>query len=147
MPEDQQLPIRPAACDFTRKINAAAWTMWKEEYRSTALDRGWTITTCTGRKGAKFPHLPYHLAGVMSRLRVNRWRTIHTAATCCCGSPVSFLHCLFQCAVLADHFKQLRSLCGDSREPLRSIILQDDDDERLLQAAKLIVSSEVAAYL
>ncbi|XP_076029848.1 uncharacterized protein LOC143018373 [Oratosquilla oratoria] len=48
LPNSKVTPIQPSANDFFGNIDRAAWDLWKSEYHSTAVKRGWPLRTCLG---------------------------------------------------------------------------------------------------
>ncbi|XP_076067748.1 uncharacterized protein LOC143040552 [Oratosquilla oratoria] len=110
LPNSKVTSIQPSAHDLFCKIDRAAWDLWKLEYHSTAVERGWLLKTCLGPTPPTFSTLPPYIAATVSRIRVNHWRTKYTTSRCTCGAEVSFKYCLFLCPELEAHFRPLRTI-------------------------------------
>ncbi|XP_076069690.1 uncharacterized protein LOC143041563 [Oratosquilla oratoria] len=149
--EDTAMLIPPSSGDTYKKINAAAWELWREEYETIAADRGWPTTTGTKPTHKTLTALPPHTLAMASRIRVNHWRTQYTDAACTCGKePASFNHCLFICPDLGHHFQHLRDLLGDPITALYRLRAGSNTDAgqgHLALAAKLTCSSPVGSLL
>ena len=67
-----------------------------------AWDRNWPMTECQGDSTeALFPRHQPQVGHLMTRIRLNCWRSKYTLATCLClQESISLHHCLFDCPTL-----------------------------------------------
>ncbi|XP_076069275.1 uncharacterized protein LOC143041338 [Oratosquilla oratoria] len=144
--EEDCISLCFSTSDANKKIDQATWELWSEEYAGTAATRGWPIKTCN--KGTLWTHphpLPTHILHLISRIRVNHWKTRYLKTVCACGTElVSFLHCLFLCPILRNHFQPLLNLLGKS--PPR-MLYSITDHHSIIMAAHLISTSPVGHLL
>ena len=146
-----QIVLKPTHKDFYRKIESAGWIIWQEEYVKYASEHNWPVPICHPDRDALFTGCPSKLAQLMSRIRVNHWRTKFTKVKCVCGEPPSFSHVLFQCDDLRGHFTEIITILSAADAPLElgSIVNKEGGDgwALLALAAKLIYSSPVGVLM
>ncbi|XP_076056296.1 uncharacterized protein LOC143034245 [Oratosquilla oratoria] len=147
--EDSAMLVPPSTGDAYKKIDAAAWELWREEYVNIAASRGCPTTTGTEPTHKILPALPPHTLAMASRIRVNHWRAQHTDTTCTCGKELVFFNlCLFICSALGHHFQHPRDLLGDPTTALHRLwggSNMDAGQGHLALAAKLTCSSPVGS--
>ncbi|XP_076062464.1 uncharacterized protein LOC143037797 [Oratosquilla oratoria] len=139
-PEDGVIPLQPSTNDIFRRIDLAAWDLWKLEYHSTAVARGWPLKTCLGPTAPTFSSLPPHIVARISRIRVNHWRTRYTTSRCTCGAEI-FQHCLLTCPVMEAHFRPLRTTLGNHTTALDRLRADDSPNADFLAFAAILAYS------
>ena len=150
--EAQPLDLPRSYADAKSLLHATAWRTWTEEF-AAHVERKCPTVECSlpSRKGAFLPGVPSPLARLIHRLRCNHWKCIHVPKRCICpGGTLSFHHVLFRCQPLREHFAPLTSTMTDLGLPLEINSLLGStgvEPDLRLQAARLLYSSEMAAYL
>ena len=144
------LTLRPSTSDLVRRVKRAAWSLWAKDYREAALHKNWPITECQGDSTETlFPRHPPQVGYLMTRIRMNCWKSKYTLAKCpCLQENISFL---FDCPTLQTHFQPLRDLFQGKTDKLRLLQLTSKDGpdgwRPLTLAATLAYSSAVGPYL
>ena len=103
------LTLRPSTCDLMRRVN---WSLWAKDYREAALHHNWPMTECQGDSTETlFPRHPPQVGHLMTRIRLNCWKSKYTLARCLClQENISFQHRLFDCPTLQNQFQPLWDL-------------------------------------
>ena len=80
------------------------------------------------RNQTLFPRHPPQVGHLMTRIRLNCWKSKYTLARCpCLQENISFQHCLFDCPTLQTHFQPLRDLFQGKTDKLRLLQLTSKD--------------------
>ena len=139
--------------DLVRRGNWAAWSLRAKDYREVALHHNWPMIECQGGSTETlFPRHPPQVGHLMTRIRLNCWKSKYTLARCLClQENFSFQHCLFHCPTLQNQFQHLRNIFLGKTDKLRLLQLtRTDGPDRwrpLTLAATLTHSSAVRPYL
>ena len=106
------LTLRPSTSDLVRRVNRAAWSLWAKDYRGASVHHNWPMIECQGDSTETlFPRHPPQVGHLMTRIRLNCWKSKYTLARCMClQENISFQHCLFDCPTLQNQFQPLRDL-------------------------------------
>eukprot|EP00745_Piridium_sociabile_P037673 TRINITY_DN6865_c0_g1_i3.p1 TRINITY_DN6865_c0_g1~~TRINITY_DN6865_c0_g1_i3.p1 ORF type:complete len:1255 (-),score=165.91 TRINITY_DN6865_c0_g1_i3:139-3903(-) len=151
LPEDRCIKLSPSINDIHRKIHHAVWSLWQEEFIISARDFKWTNQHfCGESRDTLFIKQPVHIAHLMSRIRVNQWKTNYTNIPCTCGQDlISFNHCIFDCIQTLDCLKDIREELAKHADPLQKLITKSDSTgwENLINTATALHSSPMGAYL
>ena len=99
-----------------------------------------------------FPRHPPHVGYLMTRIRLNYWKSKCILPICpCLQENISFQHRLFDCPTLHNQFQPLRDLFQGKTDKLRQLHLTSKDGpdgwRPLTLAVTLTHSSAVCPYL
>ena len=146
------ITLRPAISDILNKLSKAAWDLWDREYQAFAITNNWSVTRCQRNSiETHFATQPAVIGNLISRIRVNHWRSRFMPAKCVCSSNITLQHCLLECQAMSAHFRPLREqICG-SGDRLRRLQKTNEDGkgnwDLLKLAAVLVHTSPVGPYI
>ena len=152
-PGRPDITVPSSISDLVRRVDRAAWSLWAREYHQAALQHGWPATQCQEQStDTLFIDHPPQIGHLMSRIRLNWWKTKYVPTICTClQQPISIQHCLFECSNLQPHFQPLRELLKEEPDKLRALQTttknSPDGWRPLTLAATLVYTSAVGPYL